>query len=190
MMAGSAMAQSTFEGFYGQIATVYESNKFCSTGFNRSQPDDTWNSGSQNANGVPLVIGFGYNYSVAPKWLVGLGIDYSALSQETSTYNSTRTYDILYGSKLQTSNRFNISVTSGYEIDKDKLVYLKVSYSMVDINQTYPPYYTSSILNADNTVSCVSNQSNTVGGYVVGLGYKQMITSGFYVLIGKLYELE
>ena len=174
-------AQSAFEGSYGQIATGYESNQFGSTSFNASQPGDTWNAGSQNANGVPLVIGLGYNYSVAPKWLVGLGVDYSALSQETSTYNSTRTPEILSGSKLQTSNRFNIFVTPGYEIAKDKLIYLKAGYSMVDVKQTNPNYYTSPGF-AGNTVSygSGSSQSKTVGGYVVGLGYKQMITSGFY----------
>ena len=177
----SAFAQSVFEGFYGQIATGYESNQFGSTSLNGSQPGDTWNAGSQNANGVPLVIGLGYNYSVAPKWLVGLGVDYSALSQETSTYNSTRTPEILSGSKLQTSNRFNIFVTPGYEIAKDKLVYLKAGYSMVDVKQTNPNYYTSPGF-AGNTVSYSSgsSQSKTVGGYVIGLGYKQMIASGFY----------
>jgi hypothetical protein len=110
-----------------------------------------------------------------------LGVDYSALSQETSAYNSTLSPEILYGSKLQTSNRFNIFVTPGYEIAKDKLVYLKAGYSMVDVKQTNPNYYTHPD-RGGNSVRYVSgdSQSKTVGGYVVGLGYKQMITSGFY----------
>ena len=182
LLSASASAQSTFEGFYGQVATGYESNQFGNTS-SRDTAGDIWNSGSQNANGVPLVLGLSYNYSIAPKWLVGLGIDYSALSQETSIYNSTRAPEILSGSELQTSNRFNIFVTPGYEIDKDKLVYLKAGYSMVDVKQTNPNYYTSNTPGiGNNTVSYVSgdSQSKTVGGFVVGLGYKQMITSGFY----------
>ena len=180
LLTASASAQSTFEGFYGQVATGYESNQFGNTS-SRDTAGGTWNTGSQNANGVPLVIGLSYNYSVAPKWFVGLGVDYSALSQETSTYNSTRAPEILSGSELQTSNRFNIFLTPGYEIDKDKLVYLKAGYSMVDVKQTNPNYYTSPGF-AGNTVSYSSgsSQSKTVGGYVIGLGYKQMIASGLY----------
>jgi outer membrane immunogenic protein len=187
VMAGSAMAQSAFQGFYGQIATGYENNSFSSTNYSGGQAPatsgDTWNSGNQTANGVPLVIGLGYNFSVAPKWLIGLGVDYSALSQESSTYNSTFSTapgNFLSGSKLQASNRINIFVTPGYEIDKDKLVYLKAGYSMVDVKQTFPGSYTDvAPANSDPNLN-LGSQSKSAGGYVVGLGYKQMIASGFY----------
>jgi len=187
VVASSAMAQSAFQGFYGQIGTGYESNSFGSTNSTGTQPGtttDNWNAGSQNANGVPLVIGLGYNYSVAPKWLLGVGVDYSALSQETSTYNqtlSTSANAYISGSKLQVSNRINIFVTPGYEIDKDKLVYLKAGYSMATIKNTNPTSFTLTSDTSQNTPSLgLGTQSKTVGGYVIGLGYKQMITGGFY----------
>jgi hypothetical protein len=187
VVASSAMAQSAFQGFYGQIATGYENNAFGSTNFTGTQAPntrDTWNSGNQTANGMPLVIGLGYNYSVAPKWLLGVGVDYSALSQESSKYNSpfsTAPRSYLSGSTLQASNRFNIFVTPGYEIDKNKLVYLKAGYSMVTIKQTFPPSYTDGFDPADSNANLrFGSQSKTVGGYVVGLGYKQMISGGFY----------
>lgn len=182
VMACPVMAQSTFEGFYGQIALGYQSNQFSSTSFIGGS-SDTWTADNQKANGIPLVIGLSYNYSITPKWLMGFGVDYSVLSHETSTYKSTRTSDsaTLDLAKLQSSNRVNIFVTSGHEIDKDKLVYLKAGYSMVDIKQTYPNYYTSSS-GKSNTVSYVdgASQSKTADGYIVGLGYKQMITNGLY----------
>ena len=187
LMSEPSMAQSKFEGFFGQIATGYESNQFSSTSIAGSQLgiDETWTSDSETANGIPLIIGLSYNYSVAPKWLIGLGADYSALSQETSTYKSTRTTDSSFTdlAKLQTSNRVSVFVSTGYEIDGDKLDYLKTGYSMINIKNTYPTYLTDLVCSG-----CSGNfgyingeiQNNTVGGYVVGLGYKQIIKSGLY----------
>lgn len=114
---------------------------------------------------------------------MGLGVDYSALSQETSSYSSTLSGnpgEYLSGSKLQASNRVNIFVAPGYEIDKDKLVYLKAGYSMVSIKQTFSNSYTSTSTPSDSSTFTQGSQSKTEGGYVVGLGYKQMITSGLY----------
>ncbi|MBU3608526.1 outer membrane protein [Polynucleobacter nymphae] len=180
VLASSAMAQSAFQGFYGQLATGYESNSASNlnyTGTQSSQPNDTWNTSSQTFGGAALVLGAGYNYSVAPKWLVGVGIDYSALSQKSSAYSSSAGSTTLSGSTLQTSNRFNIFVTPGYEIDKDKLVYLKAGYSSVSIQQQTATTYK----NATSSGPLVNtNSTSTQGGYVVGLGYKQIITGGIY----------
>ncbi|OIN00252.1 hypothetical protein A9236_02925 [Polynucleobacter sp. QLW-P1DATA-2] len=124
----------------------------------------------------------GYNFSVAPQWLVGIGADYSALSLKSSTYNMVGTGvnagGSVTGNQLQTSNRFNIFVTPGYAIDKDKLVYLKAGYSSVSLK-------TTGITGCNPSSNCTgginfSNPSNTLSGYVLGLGYKQIITGGFY----------
>ncbi|MGV0963813.1 MAG: outer membrane protein [Polynucleobacter sp.] len=184
IISGSAMAQSAFEGFYGQIGTGYESNQFGDTNITGGYTDyisGNWNAGSQNANGAPLVLGLGYNFSVAPQWLLGVGVDYSAISQSTSTYSShfSETGNFS-GSKLQASNRVNIFITPGYAIDKDKLIYAKAGYSMVTINQTYPNYYNNVIDPSASVNLNYGSQSKTVGGYVIGLGYKQMFDYGIY----------
>jgi len=67
---------------------------------------------------------------------------------------------------------------------KYKLVYLKAGYSSVDVTQNAS---TGACIGA---FGCFSNtvlgqttpgaQTKTVGGYVIGLGYKQMIAKGFY----------
>jgi outer membrane immunogenic protein len=195
VMASSAMAQSAFQGFYGQIATGYESNT--ATGLNSpitisslgvSENIGNISASNQTFGGVPLIAGIGYNFSVAPKWLLGIGIDYSFLTQESSSFSSVGTIgeggaSSASGAKLKASNRMNIFITPGYEIDKDKLVYVKAGYSSIKVDASAP----TSVSNADGTSSVadafggnLSNTSKTLSGYVVGLGYKQIISKGLY----------
>jgi len=199
VVASSAMAQSAFEGFYGQIATGYENNSYSNLsaiGSATGEANSNWTMSNQSSSGAPLVIGLGYNFSVAPSWLIGIGADYSALSQTTGNFSSSTTGPggngyggTLSSFKLEASNRFNIFVTPGYEIDKDKLVYLKAGYSSVSVKQTYPTYYTATSNHSSDSgaVTGFSNQTSTVGGYIVGLGYKQMIAAGFYGFVEANY---
>lgn len=187
-VAPHTSAQSSFEGFYGQLATGYESNSASSlnsTGTQAGQPNENWNASNQQFGGAPLVIGLGYNFSLAPQWLLGIGADYSALSQKSSSYSSSQLGNTLSGQTLQASNRFNIFVTPGYAIDKDKLVYLKAGYSSLSLKNSQPNYYSpsaASIAGGDTAgpIFNVGSQTSTVGGYIVGLGYKQIITGGVY----------
>lgn len=186
LVATSAFAQkSAFEGFYGQLATGYENNSATSlniSGANPGQVADNYNAGDQSFGGAPLVIGLGYNLSVAPKWLVGIGADYSAISQKSSTFSSTMPGAdgaTLGGQTIEVSNRFNIFITPGYEIDKDKMVYLKAGYSNVTAKASSPTSFTDTATNMTYSLGS-GNQSKTMSGYVIGLGYKQIITGGFY----------
>lgn len=198
VLASPAMAQSAFQGFYGQIATGYENNQVSnlSTVGRESNPANGGNTNlsasNQSFGGAPLVLGLGYNASLTKDWLLGVGIDYSALSFNSSNYSyalsgpgapNGESGSSLTGNSLKTSQRFNIFVTPGYAIDKDKLAYLKVGYSSVQVgvtpgNNVFVPSYGNFNIRTDS--SGFSNQSSTVGGYVLGLGYKQMITSGLY----------
>ena len=67
VVASSAMAQSAFEGAYGQVGTGYESNSLTNLGSTYTYTTASGFSGTgsqrasnQTANGVPLVIGLGY----------------------------------------------------------------------------------------------------------------------------------
>ena len=193
-----AFAQSAFEGFYGQIATGYENNQVSNlnTVGRESNPanggNTTLTASNQSFGGAPLVLGLGYNASLTKDWVLGVGVDYSALSFTSSTYSYALSGpgapggvpgSSLTGNSLKTSQRFNVFVTPGYAIDKDKLAYLKLGYSSVQVgatpgNNVYVPSYGN--FNIKSEGSGFSNQSATVGGYVLGLGYKQMISSGFY----------
>ncbi len=188
----SASAQSRFEGFYGQIGTGYEKNNVSGlstplsiSGGGASVPLGTLSAPNQSFGGVPLVAGIGYLQSIAPKWLIGFGGDFSFLSQESSAINFAPTDGILKdlglgfgGSKIKTSNQFNLYLTPSYEIDKDKLIFLKAGYSSVKVDVSAPNSITASGLSSP--ISGTVGRSKTLSGYILGLGYKQFITEGFY----------
>jgi hypothetical protein len=178
-LVGTVNAQSAFEGFYGQIGTGYESNSLTSLGSTYSfttaggfSGTGSQSASNQNANGVPLVIGLGYNFKLTNSWLLGVGVDYSALTQETSSYSATDASDGSVGGpgKIKVSNRYNIFLTPGYAIDKNKLLYAKAGYSSQTLNYSAAAFETTPAL----------NKTSNANGYVLGVGYKQMITSGFY----------
>jgi outer membrane immunogenic protein len=178
VVASSAMAQSAFQGFYGQIGTGYESNSLTDLGSTYSfrtaggvSGTGSTSASNQSANGMPLVIGLGYNFKLTNTWLLGVGADYSALTQETSNYQSRDIDGTLNGpGKIKVSNRYNIFLTPGYAIDKDKLIYAKAGYSSQALNYSSAAFSTTPAL----------NKTSNANGYILGLGYKQMITGGFY----------
>lgn len=181
LLSSGALAQSAFQGFYGQISTGYENNTISSanlTGQDYGSSPNVSNSESPSGQSAPLVLGFGYTFLVKDKFTIGLGIDYSALSQTTSAagfvypgFSSAGVFDY----DFTVSNRFNLFVTPGYAVDKDKLAYIKLGYSnqQVQFAQT-------------NCCSSPSNKTN-VSGYVLGLGYKQMIHNGLYGFVEANY---
>jgi opacity protein-like surface antigen len=177
VVASSAMAQSAFEGFYGQISTGYESTNIGSSGFtaNTGTPFPV-NAPSQNTSTMPLMLGLGYNFSVTPQFLLGLGADYQAISSTSSTATFTVPGGCggpCPGTQYKASNQYSIFVTPGYAIDKDKLAYLKAGYASQNLKATFQG-------TGGDPDGGSSFGSSTVSGYVVGLGYKQIITGGIY----------
>jgi hypothetical protein len=169
--AGSASAQSAFEGFYGQIGTGYENNTIQNTPVvvvNQGQTYSSTGSGTASVGGAPLSVGLGYTFSLAPQFTLGLGADYSTLSQTTGTATGYFSATDSAALKYKISNRYNVFLAPGYAIDKDKLAYFKVGYSNQKIEAQ----------NADGSGGSLG--SATTSGYVLGLGYKQIISGGFY----------
>jgi hypothetical protein len=179
--ASVAAAQSSFEGFYGQVATGYEVNRYSSINSSSVSAAESYTGTSynQSTSGTPLVLGIGYNYSLTDKYLVGLGFDYSALSQSTGNFSRLVT-DKSTGIQFQSnnasykvSNRMNLFVTPSYALSKEGLVYLKAGYSMQKLQLTQG---TDSVSSIDQGYT----SSKNVNGYILGLGYKHMIANGFY----------
>ena len=170
----AASAQSAFEGFYGQVATGYESSNIGSGTVN-VQGNGLSGSGNQNSTSgstAPLIAGVGYTAMLNNSFSLGLGADYSFFNVNTGSVTTTPndkygSFGNSYSYYYQVSNRANFYLTPGYAIDKDKLVYLKAGYSMENIQ-------------GKAAVGSATTSTSTVGGYILGLGYKQMITSGFY----------
>jgi outer membrane immunogenic protein len=193
-----AYAQSAFAGFYGQVSTGYEGNQLGTADVTiRNTPnintDHDITAPSQNFGSAPLVLGVGYYWQASEKWLIGVGADYSTLTQTgpsftTSFRNAAGSTSIAPGEVTTSdgdsrnlSNRFNLFITPAYAIDKDKLVYLKAGYSQVSIEYNR----TSSVTRTINGVSTKypasgGSQTDNYGGFIVGLGYKQIITGGLY----------
>ena len=205
LISSNAQAQSAFAGFYGQVSTGYESNQLGSTSGNSTvtpnQGTDVIRSApSQTFGGAPLVLGIGYYWQATDKWLLGVGADYSALSQTSSPMSvsitnvpgnsSIKSGEIATGngSSMQLSNRFNLFITPAYAIDKEKLVYIKAGYSQVTAQYNQP----TSVTRTANGVSTITaaaggSASSNQGGYLIGLGYKQIITSGLYGFVEGNY---
>ena len=204
--ASYAQAQSDFAGFYGQLSTGYESNQLGSlsgsaTEVPNNKSDIIRTAPSQTFSGAPLVFGAGYYWQANDKWLIGLGVDYSALSQTSSSFpvsitNAPGNTTVAAGStvtanggSVQLSNRFNLFLTPGYAIDKDKLVYLKAGYSQVTTQFNRHSSVTRTAANGTSvtTPATGGSPSSNQGGYLVGLGYKQIITSGLYGFVEGNY---
>jgi opacity protein-like surface antigen len=168
VVASSAMAQSAFEGAYGQVGIGYENNApKTSNWVDTTNPGANIGVSDGTKGGFSGAIGLGYNFAVTKEFLLGLGVDYSPLSNTTTTNlvggdggNFTQEYKI--------SNRFNVFITPGYAIDKEKLAYFKAGYSAQNIKAQ------GQVGNAGG------NPSGTQSGYILGLGYKQIITGGIY----------
>ncbi len=180
-ISGAAMAQSAFEGFYGQVSTGFEHNvveNATATGQDFGGVANVSNTVSPSVNSAPLVLGLGYTFLVKDKFTLGLGVDYSALTQTTNTvgfyYPGTGSTNV-YNYNFTVSNRFSLFVTPGYAIDRDKLAYVKLGYTNQRIKYSQ--------------TNCCSAPSNTdnVNGYVLGLGYKQTITQGLYAFAEANY---
>ena len=179
MFSCTVFAQSQFAGAYGQISTGYENNRVSSaqlTGTPYGGTPSTTNSVSTNTGSAPLVLGLGYLFPMKNNFTLGLGIDYSTLTQETGSsafYYSGDSDN--YNYKFTISNRFSIFAAPGYAIDKDKLAYAKIGYSSQSVQYSQ--------------TNCCSSPSNKaqVSGYVLGLGYKQLITGGLYGFVEANY---
>ena len=165
-LIGTVNAQSAFEGAYGQLGVGYDNNNVSSSSLFSNTTRVT--TDSTNFGNFAGVVGLGYNFAINKQFLLGVGADYgfmsSSLSKASAQFSNTVGYKI--------SERYNIFLTPGYVLDKDKLAYLKVGYSSQSLKST------------DETPSSASRGesigSGNANGYVLGLGYKHMIRSGFY----------
>lgn len=167
LVAGSATAQSPFEGVYGQIGVGYEqtkpthdSGKVVVTGVG-SFPLSATHSTSQGFTGV---IGAGYMAPISSSFLLGLGVEYAPLAGSTSTHTSSLNGAVIGTGSYQKQSMYNIFLSPATPIGKDGLLYGKVGYSGAAIKYT---------------LDATSNTYNFTG-YSLGIGYKQIISGGLY----------
>jgi outer membrane immunogenic protein len=160
-----AMAQSAFEGFYGQVGVGYEKVS-PSTSLSLSIPSvqaSAFNFATtvNSANSYIGVVTLGYNQKITNEFLLGIGAEYEPIAGSKGTFTSTNSaLASNVSGTYQKKNSYNFFVSPGYVIDKDKLAYAKVGYAG------------SKIFSEGDTTD--------LKGYSFGLGYKQTIQAGLY----------
>jgi hypothetical protein len=178
LISGSAIAQSAFEGFYGQLGIGYSTNSYASSGGSNG----TWpvisgttvsyvnwpqSSSASSQGGFAGTATLGFNAMVDKDFLLGAGVEYSlpsAKSNVTVTNVSGPNTPSGNGGQWNTRNTYNLFVTPGLVINKDSLAYLKLGYTGTQI------YGSSSD----------GNGSQNLYGYSLGAGYKQIISGNIY----------
>lgn len=182
--ATGAMAQSkanAWEGAYGQVAVGYGnfapsiSNGTATIPTGRSAPFPTTLAGTTSATNVNNIntgligLAAGYNFGINKDYVLGLGLTYypGASSSATGTLNTmyngnvvgrtTATYNI--------KNLYNVFLSPGYVIDKDRLAYVKVGYTGATIGLSSP---------------VIAYNTTNLTGVMFGLGYKQMFNDKWY----------
>ena len=208
LFCSAVSAQSSFAGFYGQFSSGYESNQLTKiTGSSREVPStghDVYTLPmSQTFGGAPLIFGLGYYWQMSPSWLLGVGIDYSALSQTSSSMiatvrDDTQGVDLLprgsamtaNGKSVQLHGRYNYFISPAYAIDNEKLLYLKAGYTQISSKvkrATSVTTINNGISTTIPTTTAGSYDNSTDGGYMLGIGYRQILTKGLYGFVEANY---
>ncbi len=168
LSSSPAFAQTAFQGFYGQVGTGYEVNTVKS-GTSDDNIGLTYRNAAEHSGSAPLVVAVGYNFNVADQFLLGVGIDYSLLKTTSGlvTAQSSDPNILPNTTHTKVSGRYNAYLMPGYVIDANRLAYLKLGYSSQHVEDFSTP-------------NVASLGSANVSGYVLGLGYKQMISGSVY----------
>ena len=182
--ATGAMAQSkanAWEGAYGQLGVGYgnfapsidNGTAVIKTG--RPAPFPATLSGTTSATNVNNIntglvsLAAGYNFGINKDYVLGIGLTYypGASSSATGTLNTLYNGNVLASTTAtyNIKNLYNIFLSPGYVIDKDRLAYMKIGYTGATIGLSSP-------IIAYNTASLT--------GMMVGIGYKQMFNDKWY----------
>ncbi len=189
MAESSDLRSSAFEGFYGQVGTGYEQNRFSSLSHSWVNTTDNFKgrgaADGQKASGMPLSMGVGYFHRLHEAYLLGVGVDYAPLVQQTAKFDTASTNDRGNSFKFRdasykTSHRVNAYLMPAYAFDADKLGYVKIGYSVQSLQHAQP---SDLLIRLDKGYST----AKVIHGYVVGVGYKQIMTRGIYGFVEGNY---
>lgn len=161
----SAMAQKSFEGAFGQLGAGYE--RLTPTLTNTSilvrgnnYPQSTSIPGT---NAFTAVVSVGYYFAVTPKFLIGLGADWSFVDGKTEYYTMSNPTTGTGGGSYKKTNAYDFYISPAITIGQEGLLYAK--FGPATLEKKKP------------------ETGKVVGyhGYDLGLGYKQFVAGGFYL---------
>jgi len=166
----SAIGQSKFEGFYGQVGVGYYLTNPTLKNSSLTSPGGTnypYSTTIDSTNSFNGQISAGYTFNLDKQFTLGLGVDWQPFASQEGNYSQTNSSlsPATTTGKWKVNNAYNIYLAPGIALTPDSLAYLKVGYAASQ-NKTTP----------SGGASFTTNYS----GYLVGLGYKQLISKGFY----------
>ena len=178
MVTGGVIAQSKFDGAYGQVGIGYEG---ITPGISSSNVVVTDNSGvrqapvnlsANNSNSFTGVITAGYMKSVNQSFLLGIGVDFSPIKGRNTKYSISSSSAGVVGS-YNKEYYYNIFISPAAPVGSDGLIYGKFGYTGATIKE-----------------DIAGSSSNTnFSGLSLGLGYKQVIEGGLYGFVEGNYLL-
>ncbi len=179
---------SNFAGFYGQVGIGYEYNTVNSSGPNyftngTDVVPNYYSPNSSSSSNFSSSLGAGFGLAITDRILLSIGVEYQPTTSDTGVFNidfgaGGATEGSIAGNYYGIKNRYGIFLSPGYAIDDTKLAYLKVGYTSQEVNVTTTL--------ADGSRLLKSGQS--VDGFLVGLGYKQLINKNIYFFAEANYR--
>ena len=123
LVAVPVSAQSSFEGFFGQIGVGYLKNDTGNTAVTASSGGSSYTLNPTGSNphrsNFTGVLSLGYYTSINPQFLLGAGIEYEPLIQTTSSYTVAAAGQASQNGSYKISNRYNIFVSPGLQVSKE-----------------------------------------------------------------------
>ena len=169
MSATAVNAQSKFEGFYGQVGIGFTSVSPDLNGVTLTPPPGnvpaSYPLGTtiDSTGSFAGAFGLGYTFSVTPKFTLGLGADYQPFGGQSGNYTLTNAAlnPANVTGTFKQNQTMSLYIAPGLVTSPEGLLYGKLGYSAS--NFTYG-----------------NGGSQNLNGFLVGLGYKQIIQGGFY----------
>jgi outer membrane immunogenic protein len=162
--ATGAMAQSKFEGAYGQVGIGYEAvSPSLSTSLNVGGVGIPAGISTSNSNSFAGTVTLGYTFAINKDFLLGIGAEYSPIAGNSQNVN----YSVLGANvplgTYKKKNSYNFFVSPGMAVGTDGLAYAKIGYTGAQLE-----------------TSGEGTSTTNYTGYSLGLGYKQIIKGGLY----------
>jgi hypothetical protein len=159
--ATGVLAQSKFEGAYGQIGVGYESvAPSTSTSVNYGGVNVPSSISVNNSNSFAGTATLGYTFAINKDFLLGIGAEYSPFAGQKQNININVARATVPGGTYNKKNSYNIFLSPGMAIGTDAVAYAKVGFTGASAD--------------------TGGDTTNYTGYSVGLGYKQIISGGLY----------
>ncbi len=165
---------SGFGGFYTQIGLGYQNftPSLATSNYTVSGTRYGANNQISSSQSMTGTITAGYDFTVNPGFLLGLGAELSPFAGKSSAISgATAGTTAIPATSYKLNNTYNLFLSPSFPVDKLTAIYAKVGYSRANV---------SSGPNLD---------SLSYSGYSVGLGYKTIVSGSLYAYVeGNYYN--